>query len=698
MNPSKEFFMIRVFRYLWCTGILLTGNVLFAQSLYNPASAGTQFASIQSMYASHGRQDTLLFHRYRERFQKEVEMRGQMTLDSLIFYGHAAIREGNLTKYDAGVIRIYLGFASGFIDKPHVDSAKYYAKLAIDKSTMLPDSHLLAKAKTAYGWALVYDHSDYEGAIESVGSGYTIAKELRDTTLIIEIGSKLTKILFQKSDIPESFRVCLQLSKLNQMRRDTPALIYNYYLKGSIYAYSRLYDKQMKTVYQLLQLRPSIHDTISQYYINYAAANGYLFQEQYDSVLYYARLNVAYCDKMKRMPYCYENIAKAFLEIGSLDSAQYYYTKIMDYHVAHGTYIDTYLYLNLGRIQFARGHYPEALAFFKKAEADIEKPSLTTQADIYKWLYTYYAKSGDVNKALFYHVKYKTWSDSLLTDQLGKSVMVSESEELVAQYQLLHKEKMLLTKETEIQALRTQRLKTEANLLYSGIALIILMTGLGYWRLKKRRKLKAQQELLNERLRISRELHDEVGATLSGIAMYSHVAVDQLKHSKIQEASHSLAFMQKSAGEMVSKLSDIVWLLNPQQDTILELIGRLGEYGKQMTQVRNMQMRIDLPSDLSSRHIPLDARRNIYLFCKEAINNAVKYSNGKWVVLQVKSIGHQLIFSITDDGHGFDETIVRHGNGLINMQKRAEDIGAVFHIDSIVNQGTKLELKYNIIQ
>jgi len=111
-----------------------------------------------------------------------------------------------------------------------------------------------------------------------------------------------------------------------------------------------------------------------------------------------------------------------------------------------------------------------------------------------------------------------------------------------------------------------------------------------------------------------------------------------------------------------------------------------------------MQIRIDLPADLASKHIPLEARRNIYLFCKEAINNAVKYSNGRLLILQVKSTGHQMVFSVTDDGNGFDASIVRQGNGLVNMQKRAQDIGAVFHLDTKVNQGTRMELQYKIIQ
>ena len=119
---------------------------------------------------------------------------------------------------------------------------------------------------------------------------------------------------------------------------------------------------------------------------------------------------------------------------------------------------------------------------------------------------------------------------------------------------------------------------------------------------------------MNERLRISRDLHDEVGATLSGIAMYSHIAKEQMKNSETIQAENSLSIMQKSAGESVNKLSDIVWLMNPDQDTVLRLISRLQEYAEQMASARNMHVKMYVEEGISEMPVPLEVRRNIYLF------------------------------------------------------------------------------------
>jgi signal transduction histidine kinase len=211
-------------------------------------------------------------------------------------------------------------------------------------------------------------------------------------------------------------------------------------------------------------------------------------------------------------------------------------------------------------------------------------------------------------------------------------------------------------------------------------------------------KQKADLELqhvnavMQERLRISRELHDEVGATLSGIAMYSHLAKEQIKNNKTTEVEKSLTIMQQSSGEMVNKLNDIVWLVNPEQDSLQKLIERLEEYARNMASIKNMLVKINVPEKVSQLNLPVESRRNIYLFCKEAINNAVKYSGGNLLELNIKEEDGKLEFSVSDNGQGFDAVMVRRGNGLENMQKRADEVGAKLVLSSKENGGTSLLL------
>jgi signal transduction histidine kinase len=418
----------------------------------------------------------------------------------------------------------------------------------------------------------------------------------------------------------------------------------------------------------------------------------YQHQENYDSVLYYARLNTPFYDMMQEPRMSYQSMASAFMAMNQLDSAKYYLTEFYNQAIKTGQ-MDASTYLGLGSCELKLGHAEKALEFYKLAEANYKSENLWTQSWICRQLAEYYDSVGNYVLAFDYLNKYTTLNDSIEAQRndfdTGIELMRRESSKMKTQM-------ALLAKDNELSLLKVEKQRQQKNMVYGGSVFMIMLGFLGFYRYRKSKELKSKQELMQERLRISRELHDEVGATLSGIAMYSHVAKDQLKHEKHEEAENSLSYMQKSAGEMVNKLSDIVWLINPEQDTILEIIGRLGEYGKQMAGAKNMQMKLDVPSELTGLHIPLEARRNIYLICKEAINNAVKYSLGRVVELKVRMTGSRMLFSVHDDGIGFDARSTKEGNGLVSMQNRAKAIGASYQLTSLSGQGTQVEFQYDI--
>lgn len=215
-------------------------------------------------------------------------------------------------------------------------------------------------------------------------------------------------------------------------------------------------------------------------------------------------------------------------------------------------------------------------------------------------------------------------------------------------------------------------------------------------RQKAELEMQSLQAVLSERLRISSELHDEIGATLSGISMYSHLTKEQMKKGQTAEIERSLNVMQQSSAKMVDKLSDIVWLINPEQDSLQMLVTRLEEYATDMAAIKNIQVRISVPEKIVEINLPVESRRNIYLFCKEAINNAVKYSNATLLELTVGEVNGKLEFSVSDNGKGFDAVMVRRGNGLENMQKRADEIGAKLILQSKENEGASVSLQCKI--
>jgi len=205
-----------------------------------------------------------------------------------------------------------------------------------------------------------------------------------------------------------------------------------------------------------------------------------------------------------------------------------------------------------------------------------------------------------------------------------------------------------------------------------------------------------QQAMLNERLRISRELHDDIGGTLSGIVLYSHMAEDQVHSRQAGEVENSLNIIQQSANEMVSRLNDLVWTVNPGHSSLKNLVQKLEEYAMEMALVKNMKVHVNAPESLAELQLPVESRHNIYLLTKEAINNAVKYSHATQLELSVHQFDHVIEFTITDNGKGFDMTTVKKGNGLINMHKRADEAGAILSVQSAPGEGTVILLQCKI--
>lgn len=211
---------------------------------------------------------------------------------------------------------------------------------------------------------------------------------------------------------------------------------------------------------------------------------------------------------------------------------------------------------------------------------------------------------------------------------------------------------------------------------------------------------KLQSQLDTEKLRnkISADLHDDIGSTISGISMHSYMADSQLREGNQERARESLQTIQHSAADVVNKLGDLVWSVKPGHDTMESMMEKLEQYGNEMSRAKNISFSIQVTA--AARHIKLaeEHRYHIYLLLKEAINNAVKYSAATLIKLETSFVRDVLKINVDDNGKGFDTGIASKGNGIINMQQRATAIGAACLIRSAPGSGTSLSVQLKIPQ
>ena len=211
-------------------------------------------------------------------------------------------------------------------------------------------------------------------------------------------------------------------------------------------------------------------------------------------------------------------------------------------------------------------------------------------------------------------------------------------------------------------------------------------------RFKYKKQFQNQQALTDLRLQISQDLHDDLGATLSGISMYSHLAKHQFEMRDLQKLNESIFIIQESTGELIEKVRDITWLVSPEIDSYEKFITCIHEMAERMSKAKQVQFESNIDLHFPHQILSPDIRKNIYLFFKEAINNALKYSESSNIKISIIQRANHSIFSVYDYGVGFSPEAIKKGNGLINMRKRAELLGGILNINSSKNAGTELSL------
>ena len=218
----------------------------------------------------------------------------------------------------------------------------------------------------------------------------------------------------------------------------------------------------------------------------------------------------------------------------------------------------------------------------------------------------------------------------------------------------------------------------------AAIALGMLYAAHGY----RIRQLSRAAEL---RDRIARDLHDEVGSSVSTIAIYSKIAWEQAGNPGFDHKP-ILQKVSDYATQIMESMNDIVWSINTRNDGFEHIASRMRDYASQLLEASGYTIHFDFDEGSSARKLDMEKRRHLYLFFKESLNNILKYSNGSQVWISFGLTKKQFRLVIRDDGRGFDPDTVRHGNGLSNMRHRAKTLHGDVSIASRPGHGTQLIL------
>ncbi len=235
---------------------------------------------------------------------------------------------------------------------------------------------------------------------------------------------------------------------------------------------------------------------------------------------------------------------------------------------------------------------------------------------------------------------------------------------------------------------------------FRGLSFIVLLGTVGgsirYIEMKKIKKkierLERERALERERSRISQDMHDEVGASLTEIAILSELARKEMG-DKAEIADLHIRKIADRSREVVDSMSEIIWTINPKNDRLNDLVAYLHQYAASFLKSTAIRCRFVSPEIVPEFSLSAEVRRHIFLVVKEALHNVAKHSHATETTVCCGFTEGTMDVSVEDNGKGFQaEEPSRFGNGLLSMRKRIETIGGTFTLESHQGGGTKVRI------
>lgn len=337
-----------------------------------------------------------------------------------------------------------------------------------------------------------------------------------------------------------------------------------------------------------------------------------------------------------------------------------------------------------------------------------EDKSLRFEGDVLQALYANAKTQGKMQDAVKYLELYIGAFETFLTEENRNSI-----NELNARFEAVQKDHQIEQQTVQLE----QHLKNQSFL----IALLVLAGGISvliFFILRSRvlsaRRMAAKDKLIHdqekahllkekefaettasfkaqeeERNRIARDLHDDIGSALSSIHIYSSVALQEF-HNSPESAKEILSKINTNTRTLMENMNDIVWAINAGKEGKMSLEHKLRNYGYELLTPLGISCTYDIERIAEKRLMQMEARKSVLLVIKEAMNNIARHSGASQSAVQLHAINGSLLLQISDNGKGFDKATSKAGNGLTNMQKRTEAIGGSFSVESSEAAGTTI--------
>lgn len=572
----------------------------------------------------------------------------------------------------------------------------------------------LLKAEALYQLGILYKEQSNLKALDYFNKAATIL-ENTNHDILKDVNYEASLIYTLFSEFPEALKLGLKSLEFNQINSEEQKMLRD---KSHIgYIYDRMYEfkESIKWNREALKIAKKIKDKegealcysrIGIAFDELAEKNNFN-QKLFDSALVYNKKAASISKQLNdlgALRTSYSNIGNTYSKLKDYKKAEEYTMKSLSvpgFEDRKGVTL-----VNLGKIYLETGRYNEAKKILDSAmQNTLDYGTRKYQLEAYYRLHELDVKKGDYKNALKNYIDYKSIEDSLLNETKTKQIA-----EVSERYKTADKERQILIQRAELA--EQDLIIQERNFqLYGllGLGLIIGVIGYLFYNQQKLKnnqlqkenelkdaliKIETQNKLQEQRLRISRDLHDNIGAQLTFIIS----SIDNLKYGfdiKDDKLKDKLNSISDFTSATIYELRDTIWAMNKNEIDFDDLKARISNYidkahlsDDKIAFAFNVDTQIDASKTFSSI-----VGMNIYRIIQEAIHNSVKHAQPTFITVNVSKNNKGICFEIQDNGKGFNVEKTPAGNGLVNMQKRAHNINSELVLTSKVGEGTKISIE-----
>ena len=582
------------------------------------------------------------------------------------------------------------------------DSALKLSQAILEEAQGSGDQRLAASAYSTRGWAWLHKGS-YEKTFSDLGEAARIFRSIHDTSGEMNVCINLGLAYSQHSEFAKSAQYLLVADSLAQLVNNERTKAEVKREMGILYREQGIYPKAIVNFRESMERFRLLRDTVHFFGAVSSLCAVYLAMSQPDSSLVLLQGCLPYAAALHgyEKGMLLEHFGDTYFSLSRYNKAMEAYDAAYQLFGTNHNQADmAYEAMNLGKTFAQLKNYKEAETYLLLSYRINDSLHLPNYAhDAAEQLAELFKTMGDWRNA--YH-----WLAvrDVLHDSLDLTTVKEKTAQLQAKYEADKKEEeiSLLKKDQELNRAIAQRNKAFQR---GAVFVEVLLVLIGLLIINRYRSIDRVRRLIDlEKMRnqIARDLHDDMGSALSSIHIISKVpAQGGMGEHKVpvsggaeeQKFSARLLKIHEHSGLMLENMSDIVWTINPANDTLERIVFKMREFAADILDPLNIGCVVHQEGEFHAVRLGLQTRRDIYLIFKEAINNAAKYSGCSKVGVTIAAAGGGVRVEVRDDGKGFRRSEIRFGNGLRNMEERARQIGGELKVESEPGCGTAVILR-----